>query len=386
MSLADSAPVRCTMVHLIRTGVACGRAALFLATAAACSHAQEVTWKGNVVALDALRAELQASTVATLEAWGPFAEKCGYRLILDPSEDLILVLHPGHARTTARRERPSVQKFTEAVAATRECVAPLLPPVPEHASPVVLIGTVEGDYAELLAHLARIEPRIAGWAAARAGNVAGFVLSEPLVASWLDDGRGQEEWDARHELVHRAAQLLLRRAAPQQPPWIALGFGWHVEEQELGAIYCFPHRAGFVWAAEHTGWEARLKTAFQAGRRRSRDLPAVLGIDEIADWDPMHDEGGFDVDRALIAFGLARHLVDTGNAAGAFRDLDATIRTGWKVRISDTEWTTDPNYRLPAASQQEILEQSEEGFLEAATQAFAKGRLGKKTRAGSRSP
>ncbi|MEY2983072.1 MAG: hypothetical protein RL562_3299, partial [Planctomycetota bacterium] len=50
------------------------------------------------------------------------------------------------------------------------------------------------------------------------------------------------------------------------------------------------------------------------------------------------------------------------------------------------EWTTDPNYRLPAASQQEILEQSEEGFLEAATQAFAKGRLGKKTRAGSRSP
>jgi hypothetical protein len=365
------------MFDLIRFGVPSLRIALLASLVAACPRAQELTVGGRVVDLATVRTGLRESTIATIEAWLPFAEARGYRLVISEPEDLILLLHAGHARTQARRERPTVQKFVSALTAARGCVGPLLPEAPEDAAPAVLVGTVEADYAELLAHITRVEPRIAGWAAARAGNVAGFVLSEPCVAAWLDDGRGQEEWDARHELVHRAAQLLLRRAAPQQPSWASLGLGWHVEESVLGAIYCFPHRAGFVWAAEHTGWEGRLKTAFQANRRRGRELPPVLGIDEIADWDPMRDETGFDADRALVAFGLARHLADIGAASAVFRDFDAAIRAGWKVRISDTEWTTDPDYRLPPSAQDEILERGEPGFLRAATDAFAKGRLGR---------
>ena len=340
---------------------------------------QEVTWRGRTVPLAEIRGELRDATAEAVTTWWSFASDHGYRLILDDAQDVLLVLHQGHARTQARRERPSVEKFLAALGDAQELAVPLLPEVGGDSQPAVLVGAVEKDYAALLDHIARVEPRIAGWAAARAGSVAGFVLSEPLVAAWLDDGRGQEEWDARHELVHRAAQLLLRRSAPQQPPWVALGFGWHVEDSVLGSIYCFPHRAGFVWAAEHSGWAGRLKTGFQASRRRAAGRPPVLAIDEIASWDPMRDPDGFDADRALLAFGVVRHLCDLGpgSAAGAFRGFDTAIRAGWKVQLSETEWTTDPDFRLSAARQQEVLDAAEEGFLDSATQAFARGRLGR---------
>lgn len=343
----------------------------------ACS--QELTWSGRIAPLAEIREQLRDATADAVTTWWSFASEHGYRLVLDDAQTVLLVLHEGHARTRSRRERPSVEKFLAALGEVRELALPLLPEVGGDVPPAVLVGAVEKDYAALLDHVARVEPRIAGWAAARAGSVAGFVLSEPLVAAWLDDGRGQEEWDARHELVHRAAQLLLRRSAPQQPPWVALGFGWHVEDGVLGSIYCFPHRAGFVWAAEHSGWAGRLRTAFQASRRRAAGRPLVVAMDEIAGWDPMRDPEGFDADRALLAFGLVRHLCDlgAGAAADAFRGFDAAIRAGWKVQLSETEWTTDPDFRLPAARQQEVLDASEEGFLDSATEAFAKGRLGR---------
>jgi hypothetical protein len=348
--------------------------------------AQEITWRGKLVAFGEARDQLTTPVAAAVEAWLPFADAQGYRLLVDEDQDVILLLHGGHARTQSRRERPSVERFLVALDAARKIAAPLLPSAADDAPPAVLVGTVEEDYVPLLDHVARIEPRIAGWAKARASQVAGFVLSEPLVAAWLDDGRGQEEWDTRHELAHRAAQLLLRRAAPQQPPWVALGFGWHVEEAVLGAIYCFPHRAGFVWAAEHTGWANRLKAAFQPSRRRSKELPATLAIEEIAAWDPMHDETGFDAERALIAFGLVRYLgvVGQNEAAAAFGGFDAAIRSGWRVQLSETEWTTDPEYRLPPAQQEAVLDGAQADFLTRATEAFAKGRLPRPAAPGSR--
>jgi hypothetical protein len=357
---------------------------LVLSTAASLAG-QSLAWKGAEVPSDQLDA-LPSQARATVRAWLPFAESTGYRLVLDPAGELLLVLHAGHARKDPRHERPEVRKLVEALSQTQAAVAPLLGEAEDGLAPAVLVATVQADYRALLAQVARLDPRVKGWAEARAGQVAGFVLSEPLVAAWLDDGVGQEEWDPRNELVHRAAQLLLRRRAAQLPPWFALGFGWHVEDLVLGGIYCFPHRQGFVWATEHAGWGKRLAAAFKPSRRKAAGLPAELTMAEFGAWDPMRETGDFDVDRALIAFGAVRFVAvwHPQDFAGLARGFDAAIRSGWKVTISATEWTTDPDYQLPVEAQLEVLEAVEPGFLSAVTAAFVRDVLGPARRADRR--
>lgn len=342
-----------------------------------------VTWKGED--LDAATLAERVPLAAPVAArWAPFAAAHDYRLVLGDDAQVLLVLRPEHARQSARSERPKVKKLLATLHATVDEVASLLgePTTPE--PPVVLVAAAEPDYPALLDHVATIDPRLQAWAQGPARRVTGFVLSEPLAASWLDDAKGQEEWNAENELAHRAAQLLLRRLAPQQPPWFALGFGWHVEEAVKESIYCYPYRAGFVWAAEHTGWDKRLRSDFGASHRRKEKLPTELTMEEFADWDPSRTPAtddpagqGFDHHRAGVSFGLVRHLATTrpGSLVEVARGFDAAIQEGWKVVISETEWTTDPNYRLPPAKQLEVLQRVEQDILPEVTEAFAKGKL-----------
>jgi hypothetical protein len=336
-----------------------------------------VSWKGQEVPIAEI--EKHAPPAArTAAAWLPLAAAANYRLVLSDDRQVLLVLNARYERRSARTERPDVKKLLALVDTTIAVTDALLGRQDEDAPPAVVVAALGPDYERILAQVATIDPRLRSWAATSARSVTGFALSEPLVAAWLDDGVGQGEWDPLNELVHRTTQLLARRRAPQLPPWFVLGLAWHVEDSVRGGIYCFPHRDGFVWAAEHGDWGKRLASEFKPSRRKSAELPAVLSIEEIAGWDPMQDPGEFDTSRACVAFGIVRYLASSnpesvGTVARAF---DEAIRDGWKVTISEIEWTTDPNYRLPAGRQLEILESVDPDFLTHVTDAFVRKKLG----------
>lgn len=335
-----------------------------------------VTWRGDDLSLAELekRAPQAAAVVA---AWQPFAAASDHRLVLGDAGQVLMVLRPQHSRPSARSERPLVKKFLKTLAAVVTEVQRQLGEPKADAAPVVVIATTETAYPKALDHIAVIDPRLQAWAQGGARKVTGFVLSEPLAAAWLDDARGQEEWDPQNELAHRAAQLLLRREAPQQPAWFALGFGWHVEEAVCGSIFCYPQRAGFVWAVEHTGQAKRLRVAFKESRRKQAGLPAELTMDEIASWEPSAADEEFDAGKADLAFGLVRIL--SGRGEGALLEVaqgfDAAIQEGWIVKISATQWTTDPQFRLSAAAQLAVLQAVDRDFLADATEALSKGKL-----------
>ncbi|MBK8976969.1 MAG: hypothetical protein IPM29_13715 [Planctomycetes bacterium] len=349
------------------------RAAYVSAVAVVGLAGQSVTFAGREVPL----AELPLPAQAVAAAWQPLAETADYRLVLAADAQVLLVLNDHYARPHGRGERPDLAKLLDDLEATTAAVDALLGAADPALPPAVVVAATTPDYPAVLARVAAIDPRLAAWADARGRNVTGFVLSEPLCAAWLDDGVGQQEWDRHNELVHRAAQLLLRRRAPQLPPWFALGFAWHVEDLVRGSIYCFPHRTGFVWATEHGDWGKQLAADFKPAHRKAAGLPAELTIEEIADWDPQREAPEFDARRACIAFGIVRFLaVQHPDAlATVARAFDEAIRSGWVVTLSDTEWTTNPDYRLPADRQLAILRAVDPDLLQALTTAFAKDRI-----------
>lgn len=338
----------------------------------AAQQQHDVSWRGAAHSLDELRAQCPAAGPVAAR-WQTFAAEQHYRLVLADDGLVLAVLPDSFAMKSRTKEHAEVSAMLDLLRDATAVVQPLLGLVPAEQAPVVVVAARDRGRDALLQHVASLDPRLTAWASGPARQVTGFILSEPLVAAWVDDAGGLEEWHRHNELIHRAAQLLLRSRAPQLPPWFALGFGWHVEETVLGGIYCFPHRSGFVWATEHTGWGLALAHDLQPARRKKANLPATLTLGEIAGWEPAAgSDKTFERSKALLAFGLVRFLAHERphRFAEVASQLDAAIQKGWKRWISEHEWTTDPDYRLPEEQQLEALRMADPEVLAQATKWF----------------
>ncbi|MEZ5990240.1 MAG: hypothetical protein R3F30_14195 [Planctomycetota bacterium] len=315
----------------------------------------ELTWKGK----DLPRAEVaadDAGLAGVLEAWAPFADANGYRLVLDDDRRVLLVLSGSHERLKSGKENNAVKNYVELAGKTDAVCDGYLGAAEAGQAPLVLVCTRTVDYGKLLAHLRKLHPDLAGWLDGAGRSVAGFVLSEPLVAAWIEDPEGVTEWHPYNELVHRLAQLRVRRQATFLPDWLLLGLAWHTEEAVRRSVYCFPHRRGFVSAASHTDWGLWLANSFKARSRKKAGKPADLELSEFAGWRPGGDDG-FDSGKAYLSFGVARYLASKHAEAlrSLMHELCAATEKGRKVWLSDTEWKTDPEYAVPVEDQAKLL-------------------------------
>lgn len=330
-----------------------------------------VTWRGEDRSLDAVTSDVAAAS-AIVKAWLPFASENGCRLVLSDDARVLLVLCDSYARRGDKKENNDVDVMRGLLRSTCAATDRVIPPV-AGAEPVVVLGVRAASYPKLLDHVAKVDPRLKAWASSAGAAVNGFVLSEPLVGAWVDDPPGVDEWHAHNEVVHRTAQLLVRRRAPQLPSWFLLGLAWHVEDTVQGSVYCFPYRSGFVSACEHTDWGLTLANNFKPGRRKKDGKEPVLSIQEFADWSP----GGaddFTGGRAYVAFGVARYLAHEKTTA--VQDLaakfTAAIEKGSKVWTSATEWKVVPDYKVPVAEQLAMLSAVEADLLTKVTDYFQK--------------
>ena len=233
---------------------------------------------------------------------------------------------------------------------------------------VLFVVHDEKDYGALVDKLGEMQDYLKPWA--KVGKkYTGFVHERPLVAAYIENASGQEEWDPDNEVVHRTAQMLfVRRFSSLQPYWAVQGFAWYVEMRLRRGIYCFPYRDEFVWATEHTGWDNELKNAF--GDRKD----APLKLEEFAEWK----RGKYDARIAKIAYGmigfLARH--HPAELSLFLEDLRLFSLEDNKVDTGDGTWERKPAYGISLRDQGRLLaERFGKTVLEDATGFF---RLGKK--------
>ncbi|MBK7874494.1 MAG: hypothetical protein IPJ77_01850 [Planctomycetes bacterium] len=373
-----------------------------------------VTWKEKRLQLAKLPADLPVAARAAIEGWSAWAGEHEYRLDLD-AEGRILLVSPERGSGPAARLRAIAKTESwfdllfpapakePAPAAPKAPASPSgIPEDPEAPPPdapstgsapkpatttwssawgsgsgasdtttaVLFVLRDEGDQSALLDQLVQRHAYLAAWSAT-AKRQQGFVLEEPLCGGYVEKARGQEEWDPQHELVNRAAQVLLLRRFGQQPFWLQQAVGWEAEIAFDGALYCFPYRDEFVFATEHTGWPVELKNAF----KDRAETP--LTVAELAAWP----RGRFESARAHAAWGFLHHLATTKSAAltpalVAF----ARYRTEHDRRpTGPNAWERIPGYELPALEQERILKEHFGGdVLEQATKAFRKGLEGVK--------
>ncbi len=333
-----------------------------------------VTWRGKPrsIAAMAAAADLGPDAVRAVEAWGPWAAARGYRLVLDEAARVVLVLSPTYARRAqGRKEDNTVERFVASVARTLAEFDRLVPPARLAADPpqaVVVIGVQQEHYRAVVDAIAARDERLREWAAGAGPTLVGFTLSEPLVGVWIEDPTSTEEWNPENELVHRVAAELIAQHAANLPRWLQVGLAWHIEERVMRSVYCFPYRAGFVSIYDHTDWDRPLMQKFKTRAEQP------LELDEVASWDP---RGGFDEQRAYLAFGIARFLADheTGGVPALLVDLHPQISEKSKVATGEFTWTTDPDYRLPLSDQLAALEKhGGAGFLTRVTDFFIQGK------------
>jgi hypothetical protein len=307
-----------------------------------------------------------------VKKWLPFARDIGYRLVLADDRRVLLVLSPTYTRRQPKKEHHDVEVMLGQVRDTIAAASAFARP-PE-GDPLIVIGVRRADYAKVLAKVVAVEPRVKSWADGAARSVTGFILSEPLLAAFLEDPEGVEEWQVGNELVHRVAQLLVRSSAPQLPPWLMIGLGWHIEDTVCSSVYCFPHRTGFVADAEHTDWGLCLANNFKVARRKKDGRPPILTAEEFADWRPEAGKDEFTTGRAYVAFGVARFLAHEhpSELAALMKQLHAAIEKGSKTWTSDTEWQTNPDFRVPVADQLALLNRVADAFLARVTDYFVK--------------
>ena len=203
----------------------------------------------------------------------------------------------------------------------------------------------EAEYGELVDTLAERHPYLEEWAADSIGN-PGFVLGYPLTAAYVLQAAGQEEFDAKNELVNRAARLLLLRRFGELPNWVVHGWAWHVEIALRNSVYVFPYRDEFVFVTEHTDWDKDLRNRF-----RTREKP--LEVDEFAGWR----RGSYSDSHARVAWGviefLARH---EPSALPLFLEqLRLTRDRESRIDQGNGKWIRDRDYEVPPATQRKLL-------------------------------
>ncbi|MEM7203518.1 MAG: hypothetical protein AAF628_24860 [Planctomycetota bacterium] len=332
-----------------------------------------VTWRGEDHSIAELREEA-ADAAMVADRWATFVSETGYRLVLSDERRVLLVLSPTYA-PKPKKEHREVGVMLDLVHRTREAFDRFSGPVEKKGPPAVILCVKTDDFPVLLEHLGQMDSRASDWVRAMGDRVAGFVMSQPLVGAWIQDPAGVDEWNPHNELVHRVAQVLTRKEAPNLPEWLQVGLAWHVEDAVQRSIYCFPHRAGFVTSGSHTDWGLWLANHFKPSRRKSQKMPPALQIEEFAHWAPRR-EAEFDCDKAYLAFGVARYLATQHptKMPDLWWRMTSAIEKNSKIWITDHEWRTDPEYQLPLEEQLQMLEAVEPGLLEKATKYFRKRR------------
>jgi len=350
-------------------------------TGSATADKAVLTWRGADTPLSELSEvldeldELGPGPRATIEAWAPFAAQNAYALYLTDDGRVLHVAPPGArdakkareliARTTeycdALLPLPNPGPMTGAGAggspkkegasgggARRDTWTTGEPPWQRDAETAVLLAARgQAEYVAALESLAGRHAYLGDWVSSARG-FAGCTLERPLCAIWLLEGEGLDEFRPENELVHRLATLLLLRRFDRQPPWLQQGLAWHVEEELLGSIYCFPGRDGFVFATEHGDWDKALRAA----HRKTESL-------EFADVAAL-ERGRFDAEAAHRAFGAATFLAryraeELPRLLESLRELRAEKSV---IHSPDGTWTRVPDYQPSAAEQEALLREA----------------------------
>jgi len=375
-------------------------------------EAVRVRWQGKSYKGSELPEELGPGPPAAVEAWAAWTLERGYQLHLVPDGRLLLVSPKKNGKLKRQLaliaqtqelfdelvpepEREEVVVAEEAGAEPEPAESDELPedpeggPVgwqPEGLEPVpftysyewgagtwppdtetcvLFVVHDEEDYGSLVDALGEMQDYLKDWAKTGKQNT-GFVHEHPLVAAYIENASGQEEWDPDNEVVHRTAQMLfVRRFSSQQPYWLAQGFSWHVEYAIRKAIYCFPYRDEFVFAVEHTAWGTELKNAFSD---RKKD---PLRLEEFAGWK----RGKYDGRIAKISWGLVGHMTEhhPGELSRFAEALRLFALEDNRIEMGDGSWERDPDYVVSIENQGKLLsEHFGEEFLSEATKAFGK--------------
>jgi len=220
---------------------------------------------------------------------------------------------------------------------------------PDSRTAVLMALADEEDQESALQHLARNHPDLASWAA-NAGRDQGFVLELPLLAAYLENASGQEEWDPDHEVLNRLVRLWVLGRFGQMPNWIMHALAWEAETAYDGSIWVYPYRSEFVYTTEHTAWPLELAHEFEDRAKNP------LQIEELTGWS----RGTWDGARARHAFGLIRYLATAKKSAlpAVLADLrahrDEANRKSAGSAESDT-WVRNANWESPPAVQLAIL-------------------------------
>lgn len=358
---------------------------LWIATAEAGSahNAAQIRWNGEEYSADELPASLGDVARTAVEAWSQWADENGYRLELDQDRRVMLVVESS---------RRSTKKLWSLVDQGLELLDELIPSVPAHPlsgrSPIgdnqiaklsnsaapstadalpgpralVLFELHDGqDYAALLDAVAEQQPYLADWVQG-AKSTGGFTLERPLIAGWVENGAGREEWNPANELVHRLAHMYLLERYSQLPFWLTTGLVWQIEQEVCGDIYSFPYRDGFVGVVEHDGWRPQLKSAYKKAKQ-------PVSMETLTSWT----RGRYDDQSASHSWGTGRFLVHKAPEAlpGLLADFSRQHLENSVVHHGDGTWTRLPDYRIPTAEQEAIFARHlGADFLEQLTDSF----------------
>ena len=236
------------------------------------------------------------------------------------------------------------------------------PDNPLDQDPIVLgLFQNPADYASALTQVGAAFPYLASWIE-HGKKDPGCILERPLFGACVDNAPGMQEWNPDNEIVHRAAQLAMRRRFGQQPVWVGLGVGWNVEFDVLKSIYCFPWRNSFVSVHEHSGWEANLRRLFT-----KREKQPLLIDDLVA-----CRRGSFDFDQTAIAAGTVHFIALAHPEALPKLMMELHLLREKLGRVSTDggkTWTLAPEFDVPPSEQKAAIERvvASEFFEQAAT-------------------
>ncbi|MBK8178741.1 MAG: hypothetical protein IPK67_07580 [Planctomycetes bacterium] len=210
----------------------------------------------------------------------------------------------------------------------------------------LLIAKNTEDYASALAHLAAAHPYLAEWKAKAVGQI-GFALGTPLCGAYNENSPGQEEWSPDNELVHRTMALLVLRRFSSQPYWLQTALAWHAEMAIQKSIYCMPYRDGFVGIGEHGGWIQELSSLY--GKREKEPLRLEEFLMKRGVWNDKASK---------TALGMVDYMARTNSRALAamMEELRRFAEQDNRVTNADGTWMRNPEYEVPPAQQQALLE------------------------------